>query len=91
MNSCTIIKVLALSLGAFSVVARTLPEQRPGINARAAGGYGISNTATKQDSADAKIELPRFNAATGEHFDISTPSHWLLLSLISILIMFTIM
>ena len=91
MNSYTIIKVLALCLGAVSVVGRTLPEQRSGINARAARGYGLSNTATNQDSVDAKIEVPRFSAATGEHFDISTPSYWLLLSFISILTMFTIM
>jgi hypothetical protein len=52
-----------LSLGAIAVVARGLPEPRSEINARAAGGDGFSNNATKRDGAD------------GEHFDISKPSH----------------
>ena len=90
MNSYTIVKVLALCLGAVSVVTRTLPEPRSEINARAAGGYGLGNTPTSQDSTDAKIDLSGLNTATGEHFDISTPCHWLALSSVSILIMFTI-
>ena len=90
MNSYTIVKVLALCLGAVSVVTHTLPERRSEINGRTAGRYGFSITPTNQDSADAKIDFSEFNAATGEHFDILTPSHWLALSSVSVLIMFTI-
>ena len=63
MRSCTIVKALVLSLGAITVIARSLPAQRSEINARAAGGDGFSNNATKRDGTD------------GEHFDISRPSH----------------
>ena len=91
MNSYTIVKVLILCLGAVSVVTRSLPERRSEINARAAGGYESSNTLTNQDSSDAKIELSVLEGAIGEHFDISTPSHWLPLSSVSTLIMFPIM
>jgi hypothetical protein len=63
MRSYTIVKSLVLSLGAIAVVARGLPEPRSEVNARAAGGDGFSNNATKRDGAD------------GEHFDISKPSH----------------
>ena len=90
MSSYTVVKVLVLCLGAVSVVTRTLPEQRSEINARTAGGYGFSNTPTNQDSADARIDFSEFNAATSEYFDISTPSHWLALSSVSILVIFTI-
>ena len=75
MNSYTIVKVLALCLGAVSVVTRSLPERRSEINARAAGGYGFSNIITNQDSSDAEIELSVFKGAIGEHLDISPPSH----------------
>ena len=74
MNSYTIVKMLALCLGAVSVVTRTLPEQRSEIHARAAGGYGFSNNPTNQDSAGAMIDLSEFSAASGEHLDIWTPS-----------------
>jgi hypothetical protein len=63
MRSYTIVKALVLSLGAIAVVARGLPEPRSEINARAAGGDGFRNNATKRNGAD------------GEHFDISKPSH----------------
>ena len=63
MRSYTMVKVLVLSLGAMEVVARSLPQQRSEINARAAGEDGFSNNATKRDGAD------------GEHLDISKPSY----------------
>ena len=75
MNTYTIVKVLALCLGAVSVVTRTLPDQQSELNVRAPGGYGLSNNPTNQGSADAKIDFSEFNVATGEYFDISTPSH----------------
>jgi hypothetical protein len=69
MNPYTIVKVLGLCLGAASVVTRTLPEQRSEIGARVAGGYGFSNTLTKDGGAGAEIEISVPNATTGEHFD----------------------
>ena len=73
MRSYTIIKVLALSFGVVSVVARSLPEQRSEIHARAPGGYGFSNPITKLDNADAKVDAAVSKGTTCEHFHISTP------------------
>jgi hypothetical protein len=84
MPPYTIVKTLAvslgaLSLGALSVVARSLPEQRSEINIRAAGGYGFSNPLKELKNADGSVDTAvsdiSLAATAGQRFDISTPSH----------------
>jgi hypothetical protein len=80
MRPYTIIRKLVLFFGAGSVVARTLPEQRSEINIRAAGGHGFSNPLTKLEDAGTTVDTTMSEAktpaaATGQLFDILTPSH----------------
>ena len=75
MRSYIVVKALALSLGAVSVVARSLPEHWSEIKNRAdGGGHGLSNPLTELEAADAKIDTAMSNLTTCEHSDILTPS-----------------
>jgi len=75
MRSYIVVKALALSLGAISVVARSLPEHRSEIKNRTdGGGRGLRNPPTELEAADAKIETTRSNPTTSEHSDILMPS-----------------
>jgi hypothetical protein len=70
MRSYTIIKALALSLGAASVTALGLPEQRRSeINARAAGGYGFDNPLQKLEHATVNIDV-----SVSEDINLATTS-----------------
>jgi len=80
MRPYTIVKTLALSLGAFSVVARSLPEARADLNIRASGRYGFRNPLKELKNTDASVdkavsEATTLAATTGQQFDISTLSH----------------
>jgi len=83
MRSYTIVKALALSFGAVSVVARSLPEQRSEINAHAARGHESSNPRLSRlegageevDIAMSKVTTVPATLTTGEKFDMSMPSH----------------
>ena len=83
MRSYTIVKALALSFGAVSVVARSLPEQRSEINAHAARGHGPSNPRQSMlEGAGAEIDIAMSQATTipatlttGEKLDMSMSSH----------------
>jgi len=69
MRSYLLVKALALSLGAVSVVARSLPEHRSEIKNRAnGGGHGLSNPLTEFEAADAKIDTAASNPTTSEQF-----------------------
>jgi len=69
MRPYTIVKALALSLGALSVVARSLPEPRSELNIRAPGGknddLSVNNAASDTTPA----------TTAGQQFDSSIPSH----------------
>ena len=83
MRSYIVVKALALSLGAFSVVARSLPEHRSEIKNRAdGGGHGPSNPLTELEAAGAKIDTAVSNPATGEHFELLMPSQLTTLALL---------
>jgi len=70
MRSYTIIKALALSLGAVSVTALGLPEQRRSeINARAAGGYGFDNPLQKLEHVTVNIDV-----SVSEDINLATTS-----------------
>jgi len=71
MRSYIVVKALAISLGAVSVVARSLPEHRSEIKNRAdGGGHGSSNPLTELEAAGAKIDTAVSNPTTSEHLDI---------------------
>jgi len=75
MRSYIVVKALVLSLGAISVVARSLPEHRSEIKNRTdGGGYGLRNPPTELEAADAKIDTAVSNPTTSEHSDILMPS-----------------
>jgi len=81
MRSYLIVKALALSFGAVSVVARSLPEHRSEIKNRAdGGGRGLSNPLTELEAADAKIDTAASNPTTSEQSDILTPSQQTMLA-----------
>jgi len=74
MHSYIVVKALAISLGAVSVVARSLPERRSEIKNRVdGGGHGLSNPLTELEAVDAKIDTSVSNPTTCEHSDILTP------------------
>jgi len=80
MRLYTIVKTLALSLGALSVVARSLPEPRSDINIRASGRYGFRNPLKELKNTGASVdkavsEATTLAATAGQQFDMSTPSH----------------
>jgi len=56
MRLYTIAKALVLSLGAISVIARSLPERRSEIDSRIAGEHDFSNSLKKLEAADAKVD-----------------------------------
>ena len=69
MRSYLVVKALALSIGAVSVVARSLPERRSEIKNRAdGGGHGLSNPLTELVAADVKIDTAASNPTTSEQF-----------------------
>jgi len=71
MRSYLVVKALALSIGAVSVVARSLPERRSEIKNRAdGGGHGLSNPLTElvAAAADVKIDTAVSNPTTSEQF-----------------------
>jgi hypothetical protein len=78
--------------GAVFVVAHGLPaQQRSGINAHAVEGCEFNSPMVKLEAANAKVNLAVRKATaarvtTSEHLDISTPSPFLRLSLITIAI-----
>jgi len=75
MRSYIVVKALALSLGAISVVARSLPEHHSEIKNRAdGGGHGLSNPLTELEAAGEKIDTAVSNPTTSEHSDILMPS-----------------
>ena len=81
MRPCTIVKPLALFLGALSVVAHSLPERRSEseINIRAPGGYKFSDPLTKPEDVDGNINKGVSDATidattASQQLDISTPS-----------------
>jgi len=55
MHLYTVAKALVLSLGAVSVIARSLPERLSEIDSRIAGGHDFSNP-LKKGAADAKVD-----------------------------------
>src|SRR5258706_10045864 len=81
MRRYTIAKTLTLFLDALSVVARRLPERRSEINVHTPGVHRSSNPLTKLGFSDGNVDQGASEATTtGRQFDISTPSHSLLLS-----------
>ena len=69
---------LALFLGVLSVVARSLPERRSGINVRSPGVHRPSNPLTELDFSDGKNNVHQAVSeatTTGQQLDISTSSH----------------